>query len=242
MNNAFWNDRWRDTDDKYEASWAGDPHIRILELMIVYDWLGTSMASSLVEVGCGAYTLDEYPPLGKLIDNIQYFGTDLSHEAIDRARRTCGKGSKAFRVTPAEDVLLDQWTMDCTNVLCRRVMQNMGRMERGMLIDALASLRHGLIIECTQPGLMRCNVLRKRKNLDPIPEPAFNDYLTIAECRRISDITGVKPSYPLSTYLCYTRAVPKRTTAGDICAFLDQVEQNAYTSVTPVGPLTVWRW
>jgi hypothetical protein len=41
MHTDYWDIRWRQAASKYEASWKGDPHMRMLELDLIYRWLLT---------------------------------------------------------------------------------------------------------------------------------------------------------------------------------------------------------
>jgi SAM-dependent methyltransferase len=246
MHTDYWDIRWRQAASKYEASWKGDPHMRMLELDLIYRWLLTKLSTpKILEIGCGPYTLDEYPPLAAhLRDRARYMGIDNSTSAIEIAQSSAPEDFR-FRVLPATTICAPTEELKDFSpnmIICRRVLQNMEKEDRIDVIRSLCLFQHGIVLECTEDGLARCNYSRKHFNLEPIRSPQFNDYLSNSEAIAIESTIMEPRAFPFSHYYLRTRAqVPMRTIGGDICAFWEQVLGGRYDTPS-MGPLTVWSW
>jgi len=241
----YWNERWSAAPSKYEGSWAGDPCMRMLELFLIRDHLRTLPIGMrhVVEIGCGPYTLDELPELDEMIDS--YAGVDESRVAIAQAREEyVYDATKSFICGPADMNALSVLAAPQTQpafLLSRRCLQNIGQAERCDLIQKARRFEHGIILECTEDGLRRCNRARELRDKGPIGQPEFNSYLTDCESELLM-LGLTTPTFPMSTYYMHTRVIPdKRTPHGDLIAFRKQIREPC-NMAGPIGPLTVWRW
>lgn len=234
-NLQYWDKRWGEAPNPYDGSWD-DQYARALELMFISKkW---PYPRSMVELGCGPFTLDEWPGFSDQLNKMEsYLGLDGSPKAIEAATSRAVGTTRAFDVVDLNDALkLPQAEL----VLSRRCLQNLNPERRGRVIDLMSAYPAGIVLECTQDGLQRLNEGRNSRvpPLPPLPEPAFNKYLTSDEVSRLKEtIPTLTIHYPLSGYYFWSRVL--RNTRNDLYSFAQTL---LHGGAGTYGPLTAFVW
>lgn len=175
----YWENRWQALrgDSRYARSWP-DSQARWLELRFIASQLQDLAPRSVLEIGCGPFTLAEDAEIlnGALAKKFTYRGLDSSPSAIAEARHLYS--GLRFEVC---DIAAGVWGCPEQCIISRRTLQNLTEKERQIALPGALSAEHGILIECTQYGLNKLNELRSTHALSPLRAPEFNSYLTPSE-------------------------------------------------------------
>ncbi|MFE0512609.1 class I SAM-dependent methyltransferase [Streptomyces sp. NPDC058964] len=134
-----WESYWRETSDKPgEAIWDSDPSLTAVphsELLLRY----ADTARTIVDLGCGNGTQTRYlaTRFAKAV------GVDLSHAAIDHARRAAGGDTVEFEqldLTDTDAVRALRARLGDSNVYMRAVIHQSEPTARPLVADAVAEI------------------------------------------------------------------------------------------------------
>lgn len=208
----YWNERWKGSDP-YEAGWAGDKPARQVELWATAIGLLSHEENRIVvDVGCGAFTLDESPGLLHFLRRHSYVGIDVSPVALDKARLRLHAAEIDYRTIQCD---LNQELPNVGDepgmfVVARRVVQNLRYEEQRRVLAWLFRFPHGLVVEQSGQAYRNLNTYRWHRGLAPLPMPSHNEYLTNSTIRDVLDLPGndkVRCRTPLSRYYYRTRVL-----------------------------------
>jgi len=194
---AYWHSRWREDADPYAASWP-DRYARLLELEFLAANLGTP--ASVLEIGCGPFTVGESPNLYKRLSATRYTGLEGASAAVDEFLDFAPPSAVVLHrdledpslVLPAADLIIS-----------RRVLQNLTADSRRRHLQQILNYPHGILIEGSTRGLAELNAVRAQHDLPHLLEPAFNSYLNEAEEDLLLSVAHRRPF--MSTYYKETR-------------------------------------
>lgn len=208
----YWESRWKDSFGKsqiYAGSWP-DGQARWLELRFIADQLKKLQPKTLLEIGCGPFTLSEDVEITDIcLHQLKYFGVDSSESAIAKAK--AAYRGLHFR---ASDIAIEKLytTVDGRDfecVLSRRTLQNLSVEQRKPVLPQVLAYPHGILIECTKMGLYALNTLRIAHHLSPLSAPQFNSYLDPDEVELI--LKTARPAHFADLYYLLTRGTQDLT-------------------------------
>lgn len=175
----YWDQRWQEMrgESRYSRSWP-DSQARWLELRFIAAALAELEPKSVLEIGCGPFTLAEDAQIldWALKKKFTYRGLDSSASAIAEAKHAY----PTFKFEVCDIATGFGGSEEC--IISRRTLQNLTEAERKEFLGwMIGAFQHGILIECTKHGLFRLNTLRLEHNLQPLVAPEFNCYLSSEE-------------------------------------------------------------
>lgn len=231
--NLYWNGQWQQ-EDVYKASWA-DKWARRLELRLILAGLNKYRPCTVVEYGCGPFTLGESPAIYEYLKGHSYMGVDSSETAIARAREQFREGN--FRCKDIDSSFLQSGDF----VIVRRTVQNIEtEAVRKDFLQKLSLYEHGIVIEGCEAGLARLNAIRVHHDLSVLISPDFNHYLTNKEVAYL-EVDGATADNFLSTYYRFTRG-QRNLRDWDSDDNYNAYLECKYANEGNLGPVMAWTW
>lgn len=233
----YWEKRWEEEGENFNASWP-DTFARVLELKYLLGVLKQTPRSRIVEIGCGAFGLAEFPKLVEEIAQTPYFGMDGSDAALTVARKRFSMGT--FHQMNLADVRqpLPYWDRGAF-LISKRTIQNIHDEEsRIRLLKWVSSFTHGVLIEDFLAGRLETDRVRRDMGLPHLEIPEFNVPLNRADL----ECSGRLES-PLGYYNLVTRAQPDVPEGMRFFAFKLSLEAIAEGRPQPLfGPVVAYVW
>ncbi len=197
----YWTQQAREYGPSPSASWSDH---RVIEMEIAEITKQLADGDKVLDVGCAnGYSSAQFAQARR----IHLRGLDYVPEMIDQAKlrlSTMAENAASSIEFDVGDIThMNEASDHYDKVIVVRVLINLGNWERQLrgLHESIRVLKRGgllLLSEATLQGWRRLNALREEWGMEPIPMPAFNQYLDEEEV--IAAVSGQATLLELSNF------------------------------------------